>query len=109
MGAALHTGAAQMQKSPTHLTGSQRELALAYAAQGYPVFPVNPFAKCPCNAHGHLESTTDNQQIETWWRRWPDALVAIPTGSRTNLWVLDVDGVAGRQSLKDLIGGLGHD
>lgn len=93
-----------MQKSPTHKTGSRRELVLEYAAQGYPVFPVNHFAKRPCNAHGHLEATTDNQQIETWWRRWPDALVAIPTGARTNLCVLDVDGAVGRQSLNDLIG-----
>jgi hypothetical protein len=98
-----------MHKSPDPTTGSQRELALEYAAQAYPVFPVNPFAKRPCNAHGHLEATTDNQQIETWWRRWPCALVAIPTGSRTNLWVLDVDGAVGRQSLNGLLAQLGKD
>ena len=79
-----------------------------YAHRGWPVFPVHsprPGAT-PCSC-GHLDcsspakhprvsggltvATTDPVQVERWWRRWPDANVAIRTGAESGLVVLDVD------------------
>ena len=86
---------------------SQLELALHYAAAGIPVFPTNPRTKRPLNKHGHLEATTDPAQIRAWWSCWPNALVALPTGQSTSLWVLDVDGKTGWGSFKKLLVHLG--
>jgi hypothetical protein len=88
-------------------TQGQLQLAIKYAASGYPVFPVNPLTKRPLNRHGHLEATAEPAQIRGWWSLWPEALAAIPTGTRSGTWVLDVDGSSGRASLLALLARLG--
>jgi hypothetical protein len=76
------------------VAGYSRELlrgALIYAGRGIPVFPCEPHGKRPLTADGFLEATTDGALIRRWWARWPNANVAIPTGVRSGLLVLDVD------------------
>lgn len=65
----------------------QQEKALHYAAMGWPVFPCD--GKLPYTEHGHLDATTDTDQIKRWWSQWPTANVgyAVPG----NIVVLDVD------------------
>jgi hypothetical protein len=65
--------------------------AQAYASAGWPVFPV--LAGCkkpPLTDHGFKDATVDLAVIRRWWRRWPDANVAIATGA-PGPDVLDVD------------------
>lgn len=78
--------------------------ALDYAATGWPVFPARPDKGIPCTdpvackrecktpltLHGFKDATTDPAKIQAWWRRWPDANVAIATGA-PGPDVLDVD------------------
>jgi hypothetical protein len=66
------------------------EQAQAYAAHGWPVFPCQPGTKEPATRHGFLDATTDPGQIRWWWRRQPDANVAVATGA-PGPDVLDVD------------------
>lgn len=66
------------------------EQALAYAAHGWPVFPCQPGSKEPATRHGFKDATTDPEQISWWWRRDPDANLAIATGT-PGPDVLDVD------------------
>lgn len=74
------------------------EHALQYAARGWPVFPITR-SKVPYKGtHGLLDATTDAAQIEAWWRRWPDANVALATGDFT---VIDADGPTGVQRFLD--------
>lgn len=46
--------------------------ALAYAGLGLEIFPVGP-DKAPLASQ--LRATTDLDQLEAWWRRWPDAAI----------------------------------
>ena len=64
--------------------------AVAYARYGWPVFPCRPGGKEPATRHGFRDATTDPDQIRWWWRRQPEANVAIATGS-PGPDVLDVD------------------
>lgn len=67
------------------------QAALAYAAKGVPVFPCRADNKRPHTQHGFKEASTEASRIVAWWQRWPDAMVACPTGSMIDAWVLDVD------------------
>jgi Bifunctional DNA primase/polymerase, N-terminal/Primase C terminal 1 (PriCT-1) len=82
------------------------DAALSYAQQGWPVFPVHSaragrcscgdshcrnVAKHPRTRHGLKAATIEIDAIRAWWADWPDANVAIRTGTESGLIVLDVD------------------
>jgi Bifunctional DNA primase/polymerase, N-terminal len=72
------------------MTGARLHQALAYAARGWPVFPCQVGQKTPATAHGHLDATTDPEQITAWYTRHPLWNLAIATGA-PGPDVLDVD------------------
>lgn len=80
------------------------DAALRWASAGRPVFPATR-DKRPMTERGFHDATTDLELIERFWRRHPDANVAVPTGQPSGLVVLDVDGQDGADSLH----GLEHD
>jgi hypothetical protein len=65
--------------------------ALAYARAGLPIFPCSPKNKQPLVLCGFKDATTQEKQIRTWWSRWPDAMIGLPTGAETGVFGLDVD------------------
>lgn len=65
--------------------------ALGCAARGRSVFPCRARGKEPLTDHGFKDATTNLDEIRAWWSKWPEANVAIATGSRSNLLVLDID------------------
>ncbi|MCF4123703.1 bifunctional DNA primase/polymerase [Antribacter sp. KLBMP9083] len=67
---------------------------------GVPVFPCAPDAKRPLTLHGFQDATTDPREVARWWRRWPEANLAIPTGGASGWDVVDVD-VHGEESGRD--------
>lgn len=78
--------------------------ALAYAAAGWPTFPLRPGGKVPATRRGFHDASTDPDVIEQWWTRMPGANVGIATG---RLVVIDIDakdGAPGWQSWCDLLG-----
>ncbi len=78
------------------------QAALAYAKRGVAVLPLQPRGKTPATASGVKQATTDTAIIDSWWTAAPDMNVAIATGSRSGVFVLDVDAEAGEQSLREL-------
>jgi Bifunctional DNA primase/polymerase, N-terminal/AAA domain/Primase C terminal 1 (PriCT-1) len=77
------------------------EAACEYVGKGLPVFPCD--GKLPRTPHGFKDATTDVARVLSWWRRWPDAAIAIPTGSVSGLVAVDVDlRHGGTQTLEQL-------
>src|SRR5262249_715167 len=52
--------------------------------------------KEPLTKHGFKDATTDAGAIRRWWKRWPDALIGMPTGKVTGIAVLDLDRKKGK-------------
>lgn len=74
--------------------------ALKLAEAGYPVFPVSqerrPLVKWKAAA------TDDPAQVRRWWSKWPDAMPAMPTGSKSGVSVLDIDRKNGKDGYAEL-------
>jgi hypothetical protein len=63
--------------------------ALAYAKQGFRVFPLRPRSKIPATQNGFKDATTNEEQIRQWWSANTEFNIGIATGN--GLLVLDVD------------------
>jgi hypothetical protein len=91
--------------------------AAVYAALGFPVVPMHnaqPGGGCSCSdracsdpgKHPRLRgwrrlATTDPAVVGEWWRRWPNANLAVATGRRFD--VLDLDGEQGMEALRAVL------
>jgi hypothetical protein len=62
--------------------------ALVLVQKGCAVFPCKP-DKSPLLEHGFKDASTDPDIIRNWWKRWPDALIGVPAGSK--FVVVDLD------------------
>jgi hypothetical protein len=94
----------------TPVTGKDEPILLTglkLIAKGKSVFPCMAGGKSPLTKHGFHDATTDTTALRLWFRKWPDANLAIPTGEQTGLVVLDIDmdlakGKNGEASLSNL-------
>jgi len=90
--------------------------ALVYKQHGLAVFPVHTIlhGQCGCGnptcsnpgkhprpPHGFKDATTDESRIRDWSTRWPDANIAIATGTVSGIVVLDIDLRHGGQASLD--------
>jgi len=73
------------------MSADLREAALRQAALGRPVFPCDPQTKAPLVRHGFKQATTDARAVADWWDQFPTAMIGMPTGPASGVWVLDVD------------------
>ena len=81
--------------------------ALAYASRGWSVVPVHTVTvgRCSCGRvdcpapgkhprvrwEAAMHKAASPEQVASWWDRWPDANIAVVTGSVSGIAVLDVD------------------
>lgn len=69
-----------------------RDAALAYLRAGLSVIPARREDKRPCLAWGGYQTRRPTRaEVISWWKRWPDAGVAIVCGAVSGLAVLDFD------------------
>ena len=78
---------------------------MAYATKlRWPVFPCRSGDKRPLVSQGLKDATNEEQIIHSWWERWPDANIGIPTGEISGFDALDVDPRhGGQESLEELV------
>lgn len=77
--------------------------ALAYAAWGWRVIPIQPGTKRPDLKDWTNAATTDPDLIRQWWGAHPDHGIGIVTGEASDLFALDVDPThGGDDTLADL-------
>lgn len=72
------------------------------AGRGRPVFPCDPRTKRPRTRQGFKDATKDPFKVREWFQQAPDSMIGMPTGAASGLVVLDVDGDAGFESLREL-------
>src|SRR5215210_1187938 len=60
------------------------------AHKGKPVFPCRE-DKSPLTPRGFKDATTNPGLVKGFWTKYPDALIGMPTGSHSGVFVVDVD------------------
>ena len=85
----------------------QHKAAIKYAELGFGVIPIHWIrddgtcscgqvdcsspGKHPLTRFGSADATLDKRAIDNWWTRWPQANIAVATGEKWNLVVIDID------------------
>lgn len=75
------------------------KVALWYAMQGWPVFPLLPGKKEPATLNGFKDATIDPDEIRAWWTQHPESNIGLPTGEFFD--VIDIDGPQGIKSIAE--------
>ncbi len=92
-----------IENTPNRQVQSQMLMAaLGFIEIQAPVFPVWERNKKPKTKKGYKDASLNPEQVRQWWTQWPQANIGIPTGSLSGIWVLDIDGEEGEQSLAKL-------
>ena len=85
---------------------SLKEWIKYYTYRGLEIFPCIRNKKNPLTANGFKDASSDEQVINGWWDKYPDANIGLPTGKVNNLVVVDVDvknDAGGMDSLQQLL------
>src|SRR5262245_45059019 len=77
--------------------------ALAYAALGRQVFPLQPQSKLPATRRGFYDATTNPETLRRWFCRGFPYNLAVRTGVASGVLILDADGEIGASNLCALI------
>lgn len=78
------------------------DIATFYTQHNIKVFPVKRQDKKPLCANGFKAATTDKVVLQEWNNKFPNCNVGIPTGHINNIFVVDIDGEQGIESLNHL-------
>jgi len=83
-------------RTPSHAGEAARQ----YLDRGWRVLPVRPLGKEPLiNWKSLQDHAPTPEEVDRWFTQWPDANLAILTGTVSNLVVIDIDGPDGDRSL----------
>ena len=75
--------------------------ALDYARRGWSVIPLRPSSKTPLiDWKPYQQRQATEEEIRSWWSRWPSANVGFVTGTISGVIVLDIDGPEGEAEIE---------
>lgn len=77
--------------------------ALAYAGRGFSVLPCRPDKKPYIPWVEFQKRRATDQEIRTWWGKWPGAMVAVVTGEISGIFVIDCDTPEGFEAIQRLL------
>ena len=83
-------------------TGNFLDVAMFYAQNNIKTFPVKKQGKFPLCPKGFKDATLDKVVLQEWNKKFPDCNIGIPTGQINNIFVVDIDGEQGVESLNRL-------
>ena len=74
--------------------------ALHYCERGFSVIPIIPGQKKPLIKWEQYQTQrADRDQIQKWWKQYPNANIGIVTGEVSDLFVVDIDTEEGQNNL----------
>ncbi|MBP5698804.1 MAG: DUF3987 domain-containing protein [Alphaproteobacteria bacterium] len=76
--------------------------ATFYSNHDIKVIPVKKQDKKPLTNHGWKDASDNEVVLQEWNKQFPNCNIGIPTGAINNIFVVDVDGESGAQSLMAL-------
>lgn len=79
------------------------EAALKYMEMGLSVIPVRPDKKPHLKWTEFQERRASREEIESWFKRWPSAMVGIVTGQLSGIVVVDCDSEEAYRKIQELI------
>lgn len=68
----------------------------------FPAKESGELAKAPYTRNGLDDATSDIDQITEYWGKWPNAAIAVPTGSENGFVAIDLDVKAGKNGIQTL-------
>ena len=82
----------------------KKDIALKYLKDyGFSVIPVKKDKKPYIKWELYQKQHATEDEIEGWFKQWPDANIGIVTGEISNLAVIDIDTEEGRVAIQDYI------
>jgi hypothetical protein len=90
----------------TDLAPSMLESALWYLSMGWNVIPVTEDKRPQLPSwEEYQRRMVTEREVREWWSTWPNAGIAVITGSVSGLVVVDVDSPAGMEHIKPYLNG----
>lgn len=75
------------------------EYAVAYARLGWSIIPIKTRDKKPLVRWEKYQSEKATEdQVESWWKKWPEANIGIVTGLISDIIVIDIDSATGQEN-----------
>lgn len=82
------------------------DAALDYSRRGFSVVPILPKDKKPLVPwEDYQRRKATQEELQTWWAKWPDINLGIITGQISRVIVIDIDSPEARERLKELCQG----
>jgi len=79
-------------EAPEHKAGEMLNAALEYLEVGLHPIPIQPNGKVPLMSWQEYQKRQPTKtEVTTWWTRWPNANIAIVTGTKNGVAVIDID------------------
>ncbi|MHA1225215.1 MAG: bifunctional DNA primase/polymerase [Candidatus Hodarchaeales archaeon] len=78
--------------------------ALYYLNLGWSIIPVKNKKPLLSSWKEYQKRRATESEIRKWWRKWPNADIAVVTGTVSGIIVVDVDNAAGEHAIKPYVG-----